>query len=99
MLHIRESRKDSFGGHPVERPHGEIIILPLPDSELPGEVIEGIESMAGVEVFIVFPMAAFHLAVVPWRKRLDLFVADAELCQCFLEESQRLLFCCFPFRW
>ena len=57
VLHIRESRKDSFGGHPVERPHGEIIILPLPDSELPGEVIEGIESMAGVEFFIVFSVA------------------------------------------
>ena len=89
VLHIRESRKDSFGGHPVERPHGEIIILPLPDSELPGEVIEGIESMAGVEFFIVFSVAAFHLAIMPRCKGADLLVPDAELGQCFLKECQR----------
>lgn len=47
-LHIRERKKDRFGRAPVERPHGEVIVLPLADSKLPSEVIKGIESVTGM---------------------------------------------------
>ena len=90
VLHIGERKKDSFGRLPVERPHGEIVVLPLPNSKLLGKVIKGIECVAGIEFFIIFPVAAFHLAVMPWRKWLDLLVADAHLRQCFLKKRQRL---------
>ena len=46
--------------------------------------------MAGIEFFIIFPVAALHLAVLPWRKWFDLLVADAHLSQCFLKKRQRL---------
>ena len=77
---------------PIERTHWEIIILALPYSKLFLKVGKGIKLMGSVEFLIIFAVATLHLAVVSWSERLDLFVADAELCQCFLEESQRLLF-------
>lgn len=88
VLQIGEVRKDSFRRPPVEWPHGEIVILPLPDSQLPGEVIEGIEGVAGVELFVVLSVTAFHLAVMSRCKGTDLLVPDAELSQCFLKECQ-----------
>ena len=45
--------------------------------------------MAGIEFFIIFSVAALYFAVVPWSKRLDLFVADIKLRECFLKEGKR----------
>lgn len=45
--------------------------------------------MTGIEFFIIFSVTALYFAVVPWRKRFDLFVADTELRQCFLKEGKR----------
>ena len=86
MLHIRKRIKDIFGSHPVEGSHGESVIASLPDSKLFGEVIEGIEGMAGVELLIIFSVAAFYLAVVARCKGFDFLVPDAEFSQCFLKE-------------
>ena len=44
--------------------------MSLPDSKLFGKVLKGIESVTGIEFFIVFPMAAFYLTVMPWRSRI-----------------------------
>ena len=77
MLHNGERKKDGIGRLPVERAHGEIVVLSLPNSKLLGKVIKGIECVAGIEFFIIFPVAALHLAVMPWRKWFDLLVADA----------------------
>lgn len=41
------------------------------DSELLGEVIEGVETVIGVKAFLVLSMASFHLAVVTRRVRTD----------------------------
>ena len=41
-----ERKEDSFGGLPVERPHGEVVILPLSDSQLFLKILKGIEGMA-----------------------------------------------------
>ena len=75
---------------PIKRTHREIVVLVLPNGKLLFEVIKGVELVASIELLVVFSVAAFHLAVVPGRKRFDLFVADAELRQCFLEEGKRL---------
>ena len=90
VLHSGERKKDGIGRLPVERAHGEIVVLSLPNSKLLGKVIKGIECVAGIEFFIIFPVAALHLAVMPWRKWFDLLVADAHLTQCFLKKRQRL---------
>ena len=49
VLHIWKRKKDSFGGLPVERPHGEIVVLSLPNSKLLGKVLKGIERVAGIK--------------------------------------------------
>ena len=91
VLHIRKRIKNIFGSHPVEGSHGESVIASLPDSKLFGEVIEGIEGMAGVELLIIFSVAAFYLTVVAWCKGFDFLVPDTEFSQCFLKECQRLI--------
>ena len=88
MLHIRKRIKNIFRSHPVERSHGESIISSLPDSKLFGKVIEGIEGVAGVELLIVFSVAAFYLAVVARCEGFDFLVPDTEFSQCFLKECQ-----------
>ena len=76
---------------PIERTHWEIIILALPYSKLFLKVGKGIKLMGSVEFLIIFAVATLHLAVVSWSERLDLFAADAELCQCFLKKGKRFL--------
>ena len=49
------------------------------DSELLGEVIEGVKAVAGVEALLVLPVAAFHFTVVAGCIGADEFVADAQL--------------------
>lgn len=79
MLQIRESEKDSFGGHPVERSHGEIIIISLPDSKLFLEIREAEEFMTSIELFVIFSVTAFNLSVMPWRIRPNQLVPDTKL--------------------
>ena len=45
-----ERKENSFGGLPVERPHGEVVILSLSDSQLFLKILKGIEGMAVMEV-------------------------------------------------
>lgn len=78
VLHIRKRIKNIFGSHPVEGSHGESVIASLPDSKLFGKVIEGIEGMAGVELLIIFSMAAFYFAIVTRCKGLDFLVPNTE---------------------
>ena len=44
-----------------------------------GEVIQGIKAVAGVEAFLVFPVAALHLTVVAWGIGTDELVADTQV--------------------
>ena len=76
-----ERKEDSFGGLPVERPHGEVVILPLSDSQLFLKILKGIEGVAGIEFFIVLSMTALHFPVVPGGVGLNELMPDAELLQ------------------
>ena len=49
MLHNGERKKGGIGRLPVERAHGEIVVLSLPNSRLLGKILEGIECVAGIE--------------------------------------------------
>ena len=70
---------------PVERSHGEVVGAAVVDSELLGKVGQRKEGMAGIEALLVFPVAAFHLAVVTRRIRTDQLVLDTQLCSGVLE--------------
>ena len=91
VLHIRKRIKDIFGGHPVEGSHGESVIASLSDSKLFGKVIKGIEGVAGIELLIIFSVAAFYFTIVTGCKGFDFLVPDAEFSQCFLKERQRFV--------
>src|SRR5699024_10473473 len=52
---------------PVKRSHREVVRAAVMDSELLGEVIEGVETVTGVKALLVLPVAALHLAVVARR--------------------------------
>ena len=49
------------------------------DSELPGEVIQGVKAAAGVKTLLVLPVAALHFTVVARRIGADELVADPQL--------------------
>ena len=73
------------GRKPVERPHGKVVGAAVMYSKLLFKVSKGIEAVGRVETFLVFPVAALNLAIVPGRVRPDELVADAELLRCRLE--------------
>lgn len=60
----------------MEGAHRKFVAVSLVGSELPAKVVEGIEGMVVVKAFLVFPVAAFHLAVVAGRVRTDQLVPD-----------------------
>ena len=64
---------------PVERPHGEVVVLTLSDSKLFLKIRKIIELMASIKFLIIFSMAAFYFAIVSGCVWLDQFVPDAEL--------------------
>ena len=61
-------------------------------SKLLFKVSKGIEAVGRVETFLVFPMAALNLAIVPGRVRPDELMADAELLRCRLEQGGQIPF-------
>ena len=66
---------------PDERAHGEVVILSVPNSKLVLEVLERIEFMGSVEVFVVLSVTPFDLTIMPGCKRFDEFMANTELSQ------------------
>ena len=85
MLQIWERKKNVFWGLPIERSHRKVVILALSNSKLLLEVCEVVEFMTGIELLVVFPVAAFYLAIVPGCVWLDQFVPNAELIQGFFK--------------
>ena len=69
--------KDNDRGEPKEGTHRKLVAVSLVGSELPTKVVEGVEGMLVVKAFLVFPVAAFDLAVMARRIRANQFVADA----------------------
>ena len=63
---MRASRGDAWGNRCISVPYSKLFL----------EVIEGKDLVNGIEVFIVFALAAFDLAVVPWGEGLNAFVLN-----------------------
>ena len=78
------TRYDGEASEPLVGP----VIFVLPESKLFLEVLEGIEPVRGVEILVVFAMAAFYLPIVPRREDFDELVADTQFFKRALKESQ-----------
>ena len=89
-LQRRKRKKDIARRLPVERTHGEIIILPLTDGKLFCKIVKRIETMRSIEFLVVFSMTAFYLAVMSGCERSDLLMPDTKLFKRFLEERRQL---------
>jgi len=77
---------------PGKRSHGKVVGASVVDSELVNEVAERIKSVAGIKTFLVFPVAALHLAVVSGSVGTDEFVADAEFSCSGLKQGRQISF-------
>ena len=62
------------------------------NSKLYSKVSQREERMVRVKAFLVFPVAALHLAIVSGRVRMDQFVLDAQLHGGFLKKGLNVLF-------
>ena len=49
------------------------------DSELPGEVIQGVKTVAGIEALLILAVTTLHFTVVAWSIGADELVADTQL--------------------
>jgi hypothetical protein len=63
----------------VKGAHGEGIVLALPDGKLFLKVLERVEFVGGIEIFVVLAVTAFHLSVMSRSIGLNELVADAEI--------------------
>ena len=63
------------------------------DSELSGEVIQGVKAAAGIEVFLILAVAALHFTVVARRVSPDELVPDAEIGSGFFKEHEQVAGC------
>ena len=62
---------------PGEGTHWKVVGASVMDSELFLKVSQREERTNRIEAFLVFPVAAFHLAIVPGCVRTDQFMPDA----------------------
>lgn len=72
-------------GEEAKGAHRQLVAPGLPGSELPGKIVERVEHPVVVEPLLVFPVAAFHFAVVPGRIGADELQFDSpqSLCRDF----------------
>jgi len=59
------------GRAPMERSHREVVGTAVMSGKLFCKVFQGKEGMAGIEAFLVLPMAALHFAVMSGRIGTD----------------------------
>ncbi len=73
---------------PSERTHREVIIIPvIVPLELFCKILKGIETVCGIEPFIILSVAAFHFTIMPGGKRPDQLVVDPMAFQVHLEQG------------
>ena len=60
------------------------------DSELPGEVIQGVKTVAGIEALLILAVTTLHFTVVAWSIGADELVADTQLCGGGLKQSREI---------
>ena len=77
---------------PCEGPHGKVIGAAVMDGELLIKIVQRIKTVAGIEVFLVLPVAALYLAVVAGRVGTDELVVYTELCSGSLKQGGQVMF-------
>ena len=77
---------------PCEGPHGKVIGAAVMDGELLIKIVQRIKTVAGIEAFLVLPVAALHLAVVAGRVGTDELVVYTELCSGSLKQGGQVMF-------
>ena len=75
---------------PAKRPHGEVVGAAVVNSELPGEVIQGVKAVAGVKASLILAVAALHFAVVARRVGTDELMPDTQLGSSGLKQSREI---------
>ena len=78
----------------MKGPHRKVVRTAVVDNKLFGKVMQGEESIRNIEAFLVFPMAALYLAVVPGCVRTNQFVLDTQALGCYFSSS-----CCWKNGW
>ena len=63
---------------PTKGSHREVVGAAIVDGELLCKVVRRVEAVAGVKTFLVFPVAAFHLAVMAGRVGANELMPDAQ---------------------
>ena len=59
------------------------------DGKLLGEIVKRKEEMRGIKTFLIFPVASFHLNVVPWGVLwVDRFVTGPRISSGVLKQSR-----------
>ena len=59
-------------------------------SELSGEVIQGVKTVAGIEAFLILAVTSLHFTVVAWRIGADELVPDTQLGSGGLKQSREI---------
>ena len=75
---------------PAKRSHREVVRAAVMDSELLGEVIEGVETVTGVKALLVLAVTSLHFTVVARRVGTDELVADPQLGGCGLKQGRQI---------
>ena len=60
------------------------------DSELPGEVIQGVKTMAGIEALLILAVTTLHFTVVAWSIGANELVTDPQLGGSGLKQSREI---------
>ena len=77
---------------PCEGPYGKVIGAAVMDGELLIKIVQRIKTVAGIEAFLVLPVAALHFSVVPWCVGTDELVVYTELCSGSLKQGGQVTF-------
>ena len=60
----------------MKGPHRKVVGAAVVDSKLLSKVVKRVKAAAGVETFLILPVAAFYLAVVSGRIGADELMSD-----------------------
>lgn len=77
---------------PAKGSHREVVGAAIVDSELLGEVMQGVKAVTGIKTLLVLPVASLHLAIVARCVGTNELVADTQLSGGCFKESRAVLF-------
>ena len=60
------------------------------DSELPGEVIQGVKTVAGIKALLILAVTTLHFTVVAWSVGADELMPDTQLGGSGLKQSREI---------